>query len=80
MMEDSKVICNSHALHNSQQNRSHGYVFSIFPGAHGQDIPYTFYNGYNPVEVPFVDVAVKMQGSWLRFAERGAKGLDMWPE
>lgn len=47
-MAESAIICNAYYLNAAAA--AHGrdvysYQFDVFPGAHGQDIPYFFYNG-----------------------------------
>lgn len=40
--------CNAYYLGRAYENSSYGYQFSIPPGLHGQDLPYTFFTGLDP--------------------------------
>lgn len=40
--------CNSYYLGRAYENSSYGYQFSIPPGLHGQELPYTFFTGLDP--------------------------------
>ena len=37
--------CNTNYLARAYKNTTHNYLFSVPPGVHGEDIPYTFFNG-----------------------------------
>ena len=42
---ESSFACNTNYLARAYGNRTHNYLFSVPPGLHGQDVPYTFFNG-----------------------------------
>ena len=44
---DSSFTCTSNYLDRAFGNQTYGYLFSVPPALHGQDIPYTFFNGPN---------------------------------
>jgi carboxylesterase type B len=79
---DLAVTCNAHYMAAATANSSHSYQFSLFPGVHAQDIPYTFFNGPDPA-VPFPGVAHALQEAIVRFTATGnpnsAGGLGAFP-
>jgi hypothetical protein len=55
-------------------NRTGGYMFSVFPGMHAQDMDYTFWNGAsaNGLGVPVDEAqAVEMQRWFVDFVKGG---------
>ncbi len=76
-MADWLVTCNAHAMNQAAHQPSYAYEFNVAPGAHVQDIPYTFFNGQGP-EGPAgtfgdfnVTVAQIMQSYFTSFAMTG---------
>jgi len=70
-------ICNTGTLSHASFLPSHAIEFDVFPGAHGQDIPYIFFNGlgsegpsstYDDFNVTIAEI---MQGYITSFAETG---------
>lgn len=41
------ISCNTDYLNRAYKGKTYAYRFSVPPALHGQDIPYTFYNGPN---------------------------------
>jgi carboxylesterase type B len=68
---DIVILSNAYILNKAYANETYSYRFSVYPALHGQDVPYTFYNGPSPdVESP--DVATILQGYITRFAMTGS--------
>lgn len=76
---DLLINCNPYYLQTAVKERSRGYLFTVPPAIHGQEVPYTFYNGPSP-DVPYPEVAKVLQDSIIRFAVNGLVGLKGWPE
>ena len=72
---DSELVftCNTFYLDRAFGNKTHAYLFAVPPATHGQDIPYTYYNGNGSASssVTFPHVAVAMQEYITHFAETG---------
>ncbi|KUJ11171.1 alpha/beta-hydrolase [Mollisia scopiformis] len=81
-ISDFTFICSTRWLANAYGDKSHNYIFSVLPGNHTQDIPYTFFNG--PISTVKNDtLAVNMQRYFTMFVENGSPnrlGLDHWVE
>lgn len=45
LFSDVIFTCNAQALAQAFGNKAYRYIFNIPPAYHGDDIPYTFYNG-----------------------------------
>ena len=60
--------CNTFYMDTAYQNRTYAYQFSVPPALHGQDIPYTFYNGGS---VPLPQIAQALQTYITDFAIKG---------
>lgn len=48
-ISESSFVCNTLYLDRAFGNQTYAYQFSVPPALHGQDIPYTFFNGPNSV-------------------------------
>ncbi|KAF2804763.1 alpha/beta-hydrolase [Mytilinidion resinicola] len=75
-------VCNTNYLARAYKNKSYNYVFSVPPGVHGEDVPYTFYDGPSPSVVNDT-VAVVLQDWITTFAVAGvpsAEGLPSFPQ
>ena len=61
-------ICNDYYMTSATSQQSYGYLFNYFPGFHGQDIPYTFFDGFvnatNPQAVQSANAAFTLQ-DWI---------------
>lgn len=81
-ISDFTFTCSTRWLATAYQDQSHNYVFSVSPGNHTQDVPYTFFNG--PIAtVKNNTLAVVMQRYLTMFVENGSPnrlGLDHWVE
>lgn len=47
-ISDAVYICLTNYLAKAFRSQTYAYVFSVPPGTHGIDVPYTFYNGPDP--------------------------------
>jgi carboxylesterase type B len=68
---DRIFTCNTFWLDKAFNNQTYSYLFSVYPGLHGQDVPYTYYNGPNPTAVPNPDIAIALQEYITNFAMTG---------
>ncbi|KAG9855447.1 carboxylesterase family protein-like protein, partial [Aureobasidium melanogenum] len=76
IVSELAFTCNTVYLHKAY-NKTYGYLFDIPPSIHGQDVPYTFYNGNGSTEaategntgVQDVAVALAMQKYITEFAK-----------
>lgn len=79
---DFTFTCSTRWLAAAYNYTSHNYLFSVPPGNHSQDIPYTFYNGPSAT-VKNDTLAIVMQRYLTEFGESGnpnRPGLDHWAE
>lgn len=78
---DSTFTCTSNYLDRAFGNQTYGYLFSVPPALHGQDVPYTFFNGPNAAVKS--DVTAKaLQAYITSFAEAGVpsgSGIPKFP-
>jgi carboxylesterase type B len=70
VIAEAFFTCNSNYFDRAYSNNTFAYQFSIEPAIHGQDIPYTFYNGPSP-DVANVTVAQALQDYIVSFAQKG---------
>ncbi len=78
---DSSFTCTSNYLDRAFGNRTYAYEFSVPPALHGQDIPYTFFNGPNTA-VKSDATAKALQAYITSFAETGVpsgSGIPVFP-
>lgn len=80
IITDIIFTCNNNWLARASGNQSFSYHFTVAPGYHAQDIPYTFYNGLGAASLrpllpgtPPVNrtIAVMMQQYFTAFAATG---------
>jgi carboxylesterase type B len=78
---DFGFVCNTYYLDTGFQNQTYAYKFDIYPGIHGQDVPYTFYNNggltgpdlnAGSFGISSVQAAVTLQDWIASFAINGA--------
>ncbi|KAL8674755.1 MAG: hypothetical protein Q9168_000839 [Polycauliona sp. 1 TL-2023] len=67
---ESTFVCNTVYLERAFGNQTYTYQFSVPPALHGQDVPYTFFNGPS-TEVESEMTAVALQEYITSFAETG---------
>lgn len=78
--ECSIFTCNTFYLDKAYGNNTYSYLFAVPPGTHGQDIPYTYYNG--PSSDVVTSVALALQSYLTAFAETGTpneEGVPFFP-
>lgn len=78
-LSEGLVSCNAFGTNIAYRNATRSYQFSVFPGIHAQDVPYTFFNG-EPVDFigqPIIEsVAEAMQRFFVDFAAYGTAGAS----
>ncbi|KAF4948038.1 hypothetical protein FGADI_9929 [Fusarium gaditjirri] len=74
-LAEAAFTCNTAYLQKAVRERfsTYGYRFSVPPAVHGQDVPYTFFNGLDP-PVP-TDIALALQSYLVSFAISGQPNL-----
>ena len=80
-LADSSFTCNTNYLDRAFNNKTYAYQFSVFPALHGQDTPYTFFNGPNP-SVVNPAIATALQEYLTSFAINGVPsgpGIPIFP-
>lgn len=84
---DALIVCNSYALSTSAEDAgapSFAYQFSVPPGTHASEVPYTFFNPNEPTPGVNATLATIMQRYFVSFAVTGSpnpkhKGLPEFP-
>jgi carboxylesterase type B len=74
--------CNTNYLARAYGNKTYNYQFSVPPGIHGLDVPYTFYNGFSQDPTFNATVATALQGYITSFTKNGvpiAEGFPSFP-
>ncbi|USP81292.1 hypothetical protein yc1106_08566 [Curvularia clavata] len=57
-ISDTIVNCNAAAVRGAYSNQTYAYLFAVSPGAHAQDIPYTFYHEGSEISAAVTNTAV----------------------
>ncbi|KAK4936512.1 hypothetical protein LTR10_022619 [Elasticomyces elasticus] len=73
MVQEAIFACNTYYLNTAFNNQTYAYEFQVPPGFHGEDIPYTYYNGEgsDPTQDLIAPVAEELQGYLVNFAMTG---------
>jgi carboxylesterase type B len=71
MITEAFFTCNTNWLGRALNYQTYNYIFSVYPSLHGDDIPYTYYDGPSP-SVKDDALAITMQRYFTRFAETGS--------
>jgi carboxylesterase type B len=82
MVTEAFFTCNTVWLGKALNYETYNYIFSIYPSLHGDDIPYTYYDGPNP-SVKDDALAIIMQKYFTNFAETGnpnGPGVPNFPQ
>lgn len=72
--------CNTNYLARAYGNNTYNYQFSVPPGLHGFDVPYTFYNGVSADPTFNATVAMALQEYLTSFAKTGVPSGAEFPE
>ena len=78
MVSEALVTCNANAVLNAFDESASGYLFSLAPGIHAQDVGYTFYNGQTTdfYGMPLNEgVAGLLQSIIVNFAQSKKRGV-----
>ena len=86
LISEMMISCNSRYLATGLGNVTYNYQFSVPPGHHMDDIPYTFYDGTVNAAVENDTLALDMQSYITAFAATGnpnafrkGTGLPLFP-
>lgn len=84
MVQEPIFACNTYYLDTAFNNQTYSYEFQVPPGFHGEDIPYTYYNGEgsDPTQDLIAPVAEELQGYLVNFAmsaNPNGPGLPYFP-
>lgn len=71
--------CNTNYLARAYGNNTYNYQFSVPPGLHGFDVPYTFYNGVSADPTFNATVAMALQDYLTSFAQNGEPSGEGFP-
>jgi len=69
-LSELSFTCNTRYFDTAFKNKTYSYFFSIPPGLHGSDIPYTYFNGPSSSVVNST-AAIALQDWIVTFAEDG---------
>jgi carboxylesterase type B len=75
---EASFTCNTYFLNRAFGNQTHAYRFSIPPAYHGEDVPYTYYNG--PSSSVNGTIALAMQSYITTFAMTGQPNQPSLPQ
>ena len=70
ILSESAFTCNTNYLDQAYNNATYAYQFSVPPALHGDDVPYTFYNGPSS-DVVAQPIAMALQAYLTYFAKNG---------
>ncbi|KAK3720604.1 hypothetical protein LTR37_003653 [Vermiconidia calcicola] len=71
LASELSFTCNTFYLDKAFGNQTYSYFFTVPPALHGQDIPYSYFNGPNPDEVAVPRIAIALQEYITNFAMTG---------
>jgi acetylcholinesterase len=72
--------CNTNYLGRAYGGNTYNYQFSVPPGLHGFDIPYSFYNGLSTGPTFNTTVAIALQEYLTSFAQNGIPSGEGFPD
>ena len=76
---EASFTCNTYFLNRAFANQTYAYRFSIPPAFHGEDVPYTYYNG--PSQSVINDtIALALQSYITTFAITGQPNRQYLPQ
>ncbi|KAI9666250.1 MAG: hypothetical protein M1821_004185 [Bathelium mastoideum] len=86
LISELVFTCNAYYLNKAYNNQTHSYLFSVYPGLHGEDVAYTFFDGQTGPEIledaANATLAEDFQEYLTNFAETGnpnGDGLPFFP-
>ena len=88
-VELAGFYCTVNWMANALHNQTYNYIFSFNPGTHGQDLPYTFWNGDTgkqqegmimTTKVDNATAAINIQSYIANFVTKGDPNGDGLPE
>ena len=73
LISEMMIACNSRYISTAKGNDTYNYMFSVPPGHHRGDIPYTFWDANSTINDPVANVttALEMQRYITAFAATG---------
>ncbi|KAH8696178.1 Alpha/Beta hydrolase protein [Talaromyces proteolyticus] len=77
-LSDLAFQCNTFYVNRAFGDKTYAYRFSIPPGVHAEDLPYTFYNGPNPA-VANATAALILQDYITTFTKTGVPTSSLGP-
>ncbi|RDW69662.1 hypothetical protein BP6252_08682 [Coleophoma cylindrospora] len=79
-INDSWFVCNTRYIDRAFNSTAHGYYFDVGLGWHGDDIPYTYFNGVTNSTTTSsstnATIAIEMQRWFTTFAKTGNPNTD----
>lgn len=78
------ISCHNDYLNQASGGKTYAYRFSVPPALHGQDVPYTFYNGPNSTAIPGLgipnqSIAEALQKYIVTFTATGVPSSENLP-
>ena len=67
---EANFACNTNFLARAYKDKTYGYLFSVPPGEHQQDLPYTFFPNTKPA-VANVSLALTLQDIIINYVQTG---------
>lgn len=85
LLHDIGFTCNNNWLTRAFGNKTYNYMYDIYPGFHGYDVPYTFYGSPAPslLDPAYPGPAITLQRYLTNFVKTGdpnGKGLPPFPQ
>ncbi|KAF2233725.1 alpha/beta-hydrolase [Viridothelium virens] len=84
LISEAVFTCNAYWLNEAFRNQTFSYLFSVYPGIHGEDVAYTFFDGQTgPIileDVGNATFAKEFQEYLTNFAETGNPNGDGLPQ
>jgi carboxylesterase type B len=79
LISELVFTCNTNYLGRAYGNSTYNYQFSVPPGLHGYDAPYTFYTGVSVYPSLNATVAMALQAYLTSFAQNGVPSGEGFP-
>ena len=81
LISEAIFTCNTYYLNTAYNNNTYAYLFNIPPALHGQDIPYTYFNGPSE-DVLNTEIAIALQEyitEWAQTGNPNSEGVPNFP-